>query len=80
MTNQTEFSIGNLVQIVDPDEHPSEWATFVIIHRFFNCYLLSPLDKFSLEPIWVKSNEIYLVNSNKQTTFSFSLHLNFFIL
>ena len=30
MTQQTNFSVGNLVQIIDPAEHPSEWATFVI--------------------------------------------------
>ncbi len=28
MTHQTNFSVGNLVQIIDPDEHPTEWATF----------------------------------------------------
>ncbi len=80
MTNQTKFSVGNLVQIVDPAEHPSEWATFVIIQRLFDSYLLTTPDKFSSEPIWVKSNEICLVNSNKETTFSFSLHLNLSIL
>ena len=58
MTNQTEFSIGNTVQIIDPEESSYEWATFVITNFDSDCYLLSGLDKSTYEPLWVTSYEI----------------------
>ena len=61
MTNQTEFSIGNTVQIIDHDEHPSEWATFVITDYRNNFYLLSGVNQSTYEVFWAMSNEICLV-------------------
>ena len=60
MTQQTKFSVGNLVQIVDPDEHPSEWATFIITDYRNNFYLLSGIDKSPCEVFWATGNEICL--------------------
>ena len=64
MTQQTKFSVGNLVQIVDLDEHPSEWATFVITDYRNNFYLLSGIDKSPCEVFWAMSNEICLARLN----------------
>ena len=61
MIHQSEFSIGNTVQVIDHDEHPSEWATFVITDYRNNFYLLSGIDKSPCEVFWAMSNEICLV-------------------
>ncbi len=58
MTHQSKFSIGDNVQIIDHDEHPSEWATFVITDYRNNFYLLSGVDKSPCEVFWVTSYEI----------------------
>ncbi len=63
MTQQTKFSVGNLVQIVDPDENPYEWATFVITEIQSFRYSLSAKDKRLCEPLWVTSNEITLIST-----------------
>ena len=60
MTHQTNFSVGNLVQIIDHDEHPSEWGTFIITDYRNNFYLLSGIDKSPCEVFWAMSNEICL--------------------
>ncbi len=31
MTLPTNFALGDIVQVIDPQEAPSEWATFTII-------------------------------------------------
>ena len=33
MTTKSTFTIGNTVQIIDREEDPSEWATFVIAEK-----------------------------------------------
>ena len=64
MTHQSEFSIGNTVQIIDHDEHPSEWATFVITDYRNNFYLLSGVNQSTYEVFWATGNEICLVTLN----------------
>ena len=61
MTNQANFSVGNLVKIVDPAEHPSEWATFVITDIKSSRYSLAAKDKRLCEPLWVASDEITFI-------------------
>ncbi len=66
MIHQSKFSIGDNVQVIDPEEKPSEWASFVITHFDSGCYLLSGLDKSTYEPFWVTSYEICLVTLNSK--------------
>ncbi len=68
MTHQTNFSVGNLVQIVDPDEHPTEWATFVIANIESSRHSLTAKDKRLCEPLWVSSDEIILASSENNST------------
>ncbi len=79
MTSPTTFSLGDTVSVIDPDEPPSEWATFKIIEKFSDSYQLSPTDKFCYEPLWVRANEIALtqVKPNKSTNISVSF--NFYL-
>ena len=67
MIHQSKFSIGSTVQIIDHDEHPSEWATFVITDYRNNFYLLSGIDKSPCEVFWAMSNEICLVRVELMT-------------
>ena len=60
MIHQSEFSIGNTVQVIDDDEHPSEWATFVITDYRNNFYLLSGVNESTYEVFWAIGNEICL--------------------
>ena len=82
MTLSTTFDLGDLVQIIDPEEPPSEWATFTIIEKFSDSYQLSPTDKFTYEPLWVRANEIALtqVKPNKSTNISVSFNFYLFLL
>ena len=79
MIPKTTFSLGDTVSVIDPDEPPSEWATFTIIEKFSNSYRLSPLDKFTYEPLWVTAKEIALtqVKSEKLSQISVSFNFNF---
>ncbi len=66
MIQQTKFSIGDNVQVIDYEETYSEWATFVITDSNSGCYLLSGLDKSTYEPFWVTSYEICPVTLNSE--------------
>ena len=66
MTHQSIFSIGDNVQVIDHDEHPSEWARFVITDYRNNFYLLSGIDKSPCEVFWAMSNEICLPTLNSK--------------
>ena len=61
-----KFFIGDNVQVIDPEEKPSEWATFVITHFDSGCYLLSGLDKSTYEPFWVTTYEICPITLNSE--------------
>ena len=65
MTQQSKLSIGDIVQIIDHDEIPSEWATFVITDIQSFRYCLSAKNKSPYEPLWVESNEITPIKSSK---------------
>ena len=65
MTHQSIFFIGNLVQVIDHDEQPSERATFVITDIQSSRYSLAAQDKRLYEPLWVRGNEIILIKSSK---------------
>lgn len=59
MTTQSIFAPGNTVQVIDPEEITSEWATFTIIAQELNQYLLKPTNKSTYdEPLWVLPEEI----------------------
>ncbi len=77
MTLPTNFSLGDIVQVIDPQEAPSEWATFTIIEKFSNSYLLSPPDKFCYEPLWVTDNEICLAQVKPEKSSNISISFNF---
>ena len=66
MIQQSTFSIGDNVQIIDYEEHPSEWAKFIITNFDSGCYLLSGLDKSTYEPFWATSYEICPVKLNSE--------------
>ena len=68
MTHQTNFSVGNLVKIVDPAEHPSEWAIFVIANIESSRHSLTAKDKRLCEPLWVTSDEIILASSENNSS------------
>ena len=61
-TSQQEFIIGDLVTVIDPEESPSEWATFCIIAKEIGHYRLKPPDKGAYKPFWVVPQEIYPVS------------------
>ena len=77
MTLPTNFALGDIVKVIDPQEPPSEWATFTIIEKFSNSYRLSPLDKFTYEPLWVTANEISLTQLKKEKSPRIYLAFNF---
>ena len=59
MTTKSKFLVGNTVQVIDPEEITSEWATFTIINKQADRYLLKPTDKSTYdEPLWVLPEEI----------------------
>ena len=63
MTTQSTFAVGNTVQIIDREENPAEWASFIIIGEEVGHYLLKPVNKSIYdEPLWVVPEEICLVN------------------
>ncbi len=62
MIHQSTFSIGDNVKVIDPQEMPSEWATFVIIDSQIDShshrYCLVPQDKYPYEYLWATADEI----------------------
>jgi len=64
-TPQSTFTVGNTVQIIDRQEEPAEWASFVIIDEEVGHYLLKPVNKSIYdEPLWVVPEEIRPVTSS----------------
>ena len=43
MTTKSTFAVGNTVQIIDRQEEPAEWASFIIIGEEVGPYLLKPI-------------------------------------
>ncbi len=82
MTLPTNFALGDIVQVIDPQEAPSEWVIFTIIEILSDSYRLSPTDKFCYEPLWVTDNEIALtqVTSEKLSQIYVSFNFNFSLL
>ena len=67
MSQQTKFSIGDNVQIIDYEEHPSEWAKFVITDIQSSRYCLVAKDQHeTCDPLWVTSYEICPVTLNSE--------------
>ena len=64
MRLQPTFNVGNTVQIIDREEDPAEWATFVIVDEEVGHYLLKPLNKLAYEPLWVVPEEIRPLTSD----------------
>ena len=59
MTTKSIFAPGQTVQVIDPEEITSEWATFIIIDKEADRYLLKPTNKSTYdEPLWVLPEEI----------------------
>ena len=58
MTTKSIFAPGQTVQIIDPEEITSEWATFIIEAQKRHQYLLKPINKLAYEPLWVLPEEI----------------------
>ena len=77
MTSKHKFHLGDNVQIIDPEEPPSEWSTFTIIETLSDSYLLSPPDNFTYEPFWVTANEICLAKVKQEKSTSVSISFNF---
>ena len=69
MIQQSKFSIGDNVQIIDPEEKPSEWATFVITDIQSSRYCLAPKDKYRTydKALWVDKHQITLISSESKS-------------
>ena len=59
-----EFAIDSTVKVIDPDEHHTEWASFVIIGRQYNADCYRSTEAYLTEPNWYYE----LVGSNYQPT------------
>ena len=69
MIQQSTFSIGDNVQVIDPEEKPSEWASFVITDIQSSLYCLVAKDQHkTCDPLWVKKHEITLISSKSKSS------------
>ncbi len=64
MTTKSTFAVGNTVRVIDPEEKPAEWASFIIIDEEVGHYLLKPPGKSAYEPLWVVPEEIRPLTSD----------------
>jgi hypothetical protein len=46
------FAIESRVKVIDPDEHHTEWAAFVVIGRRYNHDLYRSTEAYLSEPAW----------------------------
>ena len=47
-----QFAIDSTVKIIDPDEHHTEWAIFVVIGRKYNAQRYRSTEAYLSEPSW----------------------------
>ena len=46
------FAIDSVVKVIDPDEHHTEWASFVVIGRKYNSNRYRDTEAYLTEPSW----------------------------
>jgi hypothetical protein len=46
------FAVESVVKVIDPDEHHTEWATFVVIARKYNTGRYRSTEAYLSEPEW----------------------------
>lgn len=62
----SEYQVGSIVKVIDPTEHHSEWATFVIIGRQYNHELYRSTKAYLSETAWY----YWLVIPNYESTYA----------
>ena len=60
-----EFAIDSTVKVIDPDEHHTEWATFIVIGRKYNPNRYRSFEAYLTETSWY----FLLTNINYENTF-----------
>ena len=60
-----QFAIDSTVKVIDPDEHHTEWATFIVIGRKYNNNRYRNTEAYLSEPSWY----FLLTNINYQNSF-----------
>jgi hypothetical protein len=64
-TPHPRFAIESIVKVIDPDEHQTEWASFVIIGRQYNHELYRTTESYLSEAAWY----YWLINPSYESTY-----------
>jgi hypothetical protein len=62
------FALDSIVKVIDPQEHHTEWATFMVIGRKYNHERYRSTESYLSEPAWYYQ----LVTANYNTSFQSS--------